>query len=135
MTSPGNSKQSDKRVVDIVDPDTHTLAGNLRRLQESIRVMSRKGGPIDIAKDLFNEAMDRLASEYDPSEYGFRLCISHDLPRELVLQVSNAGVPRIDRELLLEQGVKPSVIDRATKRTPSVYWKLEESPAEEPPAP
>ena len=70
-----------------------------RVIQAHIEAQESEGGPISAVQCLG----------------GPRLKITH-----------SAGNPRISGEILLAEGVDPEVIQRATVRTPSVAWRVEE---------
>lgn len=125
-------KSDDKLTMHIVHPATLALAHTLNNVKKAIAALNKKDGPKDTAEAAFDDAMEPFIAEFDPKENRYCFASSPSEPRMLISRTYNAGAPRIDRDRLLERGVDPAIIDDATSRTPSEYWRLEELPAEEP---
>ena len=126
------TKTADKKpTMYLVDPQTLACAQAVDRVKKAIATLTKKGGPKDAAEDALNMAMEKYLAEFDPKEV--RYCFTSTLaaPRMVLTRTYNAGAPRIDREKLLERGVDPAIIDDATSRTPSEYWRFEELPPEQ----
>ena len=140
MPSRGNKITDSKQVVRLISPEVLEAALKLQRLKEGVSLLQQKptasnpaGGPIEQAKTIFESLLEPFTTgEYKPLEVAFVFSSSPDQPSVAITRTASAGAARIDRELLLEQGVSVAKINAATVKTPYEFWTIKEQPPEEP---
>ena len=122
-----------KQVIRLISPEVLEAALQLQRLKDGVSILQRKpDGPIEAAKAIFESLMEPFTTEYKPLEVAFVISSSPNQPSVAITKTSSQGAARIDRELLLEQGVDVKKINAATVKTPYERWTIKEQPQEEP---
>ena len=101
----------------IVDPVAYRMAQTVIDLEEQIKALEKRKND---AKAVLQEAMEVYRGESDEAK---KFVVACELG-EIVVTFVDSSSSSVKRDLLLEAGVKPSVVDEATVVRPYTYIRV-----------